>query len=429
MRILSPGDRPKIGIFGLGRGQNFLRNAINNGFDVVALCDTDQKKLTLAKTRAPSAAEYTSFDEFIKHDMDAVVLVNYFHEHAPYAIRAMEAGKHVISEVCAASTMAECVRLVRAVERTGMKYMLGENYPYMSVNIEMKKLYEIGSRGRVLYSHGEYIHPSNVESTNQFTQGEFHWRGWTPRTYYLSHSLGPLMFITGSAPVTVTAASAYAPELCRGTEKHVADGIALMLCNRAGGSVSTFSGAGAVAGRGNWYRIACLNGSAESVRGDNEKLVVQYNDWTCPEGSPRLSQYVPPYEKADVSEAVIKDAGHFGGDYWVMNHFKKVLWGEEQPYFDVYRAVTIASVGILGWRSVLEGGKTFAIPDFRTEEARAMYENDTASPYPGADGKADIPCCKKEYIPTPEDRATAERIWKKFGVEGNLAETDRAARH
>ena len=36
-----------------------------------------------------------SIDDFILHDMDAVVLANYANEHAPFAIRAMRLGKHV----------------------------------------------------------------------------------------------------------------------------------------------------------------------------------------------------------------------------------------------------------------------------------------------------------------------------------------------
>ncbi len=423
--------RPKVGIFGLRRGSNFLKNAINNGFDIVALCDRDEKMMNAIKGRAPEATCYSDFDEFIKHDMDAVVLVNHFHEHAPFAIKAMEAGKHVLSEVMAGSTMAECVELVRAVERTGMKYMLGENYPFMACNIEMRKLYNggKGSLGRLLYSHGEYIHPSSVETTNQFTRGEYHWRGWTPRTYYLSHSVGPLMYITDTIPETVTAVSAYAPELCKGTAKHVSDGIAVMLCNMSDGSVASFTGAGACAGHGNWYRIACLDGCAETVRGNDERLRVTYNDWSKPADCVRNSEYIPNIVGADVSDAVVRDAGHWGGDYWVMNHFKRVLWGTEEPYFDVYKATAMAAMSILGWRSVLEGGTTQKIPDFRTEEARKQYENDTASPFPKADGSVDIPCwSKEEYIPTEEDKANAMNTWKKFGVEGNLSELEKAAR-
>ncbi|MBR6850073.1 MAG: hypothetical protein IKM88_07570, partial [Lachnospiraceae bacterium] len=37
------------------------------------------------------------------------------------------------------------------------------------------------------------------------TPGKYHWRGWLPRTYYLTHTLGPLMHVTGQTPVKVNA--------------------------------------------------------------------------------------------------------------------------------------------------------------------------------------------------------------------------------
>ena len=48
----------------------------------------------------------------------------------------------------------------------------------------------------------------------------------------------------------------------------------------------------------------------------------------------------------------------------------------------------MASVAILAHRSTLEGGKPYDIPDFRKEEDRKKYENDTLSPFWGTDGTA-----------------------------------------
>ena len=62
----------------------------------------------------------------------------------------------------------------------------------------------------------------------------------------------------------------------------------------------------------------------------------------------------------------------------------------------------MSSVAILGHRSVLEGGKPYAIPDFTKEEDRKLYENDFASPFYMTDGrKPTIPCCTNpDYEPT-----------------------------
>ena len=74
--------------------------------------------------------------------MDAVVLANYAHEHAPFAIKAMRLGKHVFSEVSPVQNMKEAVELVETVEETGLVYAYGENYCYMPAPMEMKKLYQ-----------------------------------------------------------------------------------------------------------------------------------------------------------------------------------------------------------------------------------------------------------------------------------------------
>ena len=64
----------------------------------------------------------------------------------------------------------------------------------------------------------------------------------------------------------------------------------------------------------------------------------------------------------------------------------------------------MASVGILAHRSVLDGGMPYDIPDFRREEDRVKFENDTASPFCYSDGRSPtIPCCSKtDYAPTDE---------------------------
>ncbi len=72
----------------------------------------------------------------------------------------------------------------------------------------------------------------------------------------------------------------------------------------------------------------------------------------------------------------------------------------------------MSSVGILAHRSALEGGRPFDIPDFKTEAARAEYENDFLSPFPGKDGSAPtLPCCSHpDYAPTEEQLALYRKL-------------------
>ena len=60
---------------------------------------------------------------------------------------------------------------------------------------------------------------------------------------------------------------------------------------------------------------------------------------------------------------------------------------------------------ITKYRSFLENGRMYEIPDFRCEEDRVKYENDTASPFVKPDGTMDIQCSLEpdKNIRTPEN--------------------------
>lgn len=98
----------RIGVFGLYRGTSMINYCMAaDHAQVVAICDKWEEGIARKKAQLndDSIAFYTSFDEFIQHDMDAVVLANYANEHAPFAIRCLKAGKHVFSEVLPVQTM------------------------------------------------------------------------------------------------------------------------------------------------------------------------------------------------------------------------------------------------------------------------------------------------------------------------------------
>lgn len=152
----------KIGIFGVGRGMDMAHDFMMNRCDIVAVCDCNKERLEeAAKKLGNEVKVYENFDEFIEHDMDAVVLANYFHEHAPYAIKCFERGIHVFSECISNGTMAEGVELIRAFEKSNSIYMLAENYPQMIFNREIKRICDSGTLGKILYAEGEYNHPGN----------------------------------------------------------------------------------------------------------------------------------------------------------------------------------------------------------------------------------------------------------------------------
>ena len=201
----------RVGVIGVGRGKTFMNEASRAGMELVAICDTWKERLEEVG-KQHNIPVYTDYDRFLEHDMDAVVLANYFHEHAPFAIKALKAGMHVMSECAACNTLAEGVALCRAVEKSGKIYMFAENYPYTAFNLEIARLYRAGEIGRVLYAEGEYCHPFSFEKAMRIAPGLRHWRNNIPPTYYCTHAMAPLMVATDTMPVHVNGFAISLPE-------------------------------------------------------------------------------------------------------------------------------------------------------------------------------------------------------------------------
>jgi len=108
------------------------------------------------------------------------------------------------------------VALCRAVEKSGKTYMLAENYPYTRFNMEMRRLYRTGEIGRVTYAEGEYNHPMSPDELLRISPGLNHWRNWLPSTYYCTHALAPLMYITDCRSTGFQSRRRRSPIPCRG---------------------------------------------------------------------------------------------------------------------------------------------------------------------------------------------------------------------
>ena len=213
-------------------------------------------------------------------------LPNYFHEHAPFAIKAFAADKHVMSECAACHTMAEAVALARAFEKSGKIYLFAENYPYMVYNQEMHRLYKAGRIGEFKYGEGEYVHPDPAEVKLARSCGADHWRNWTPSTYYCTHSIAPVMYITDTRPVNVNGFVVPYDFNDPTQTMHMkrSDTCAVIICRMDNGAVMK-SLHGALRGHGNYVRIHGNKGLMENSRhGDKQRLRVWREPWEKDEG-------------------------------------------------------------------------------------------------------------------------------------------------
>lgn len=143
----------KVGIIGLGRiGRLHMTSCSQvDGAEVIAAADSSKKALSRARSLGVKSL-YTDYRDLLNdvqgiNNMDAVVisLPNYMHFES---IRlALEAGLHVFTEKPMANNVDECRKIVRLVQRSGKKFMIGHNWRFLDAIERMKEATDKGYLG------------------------------------------------------------------------------------------------------------------------------------------------------------------------------------------------------------------------------------------------------------------------------------------
>ena len=412
----------RIGVLGGHRGTtmiDYCKKADNA--EVVAICDKLSETLEAHRQKAEGRdiALYDNFDDFIQHDMDAVVLANYANEHAPFAIKAMKLGKHVFSEVLPVQTMKEAVELIEAVEETGKIYAYGENYCYMAAPYEMKKLYAQGKIGEFEYGEGEYIH--NCESIwLKITYGERdHWRNTMYSTFYCTHSIGPIIHITGLRPVKVTGFESTMNErMLRVGGQKGQFGIEMITLEN-GGIIKSIHGD--LYRDSVWYCVYGSKGRMECAREDAEaghthQIYVNCDKFSGQYGEKKIESYRPVRVPDD------SGFGHGGSDFYSMYNFvEKIKGSEEADIIDVYEAMDMFLPGMFAYRSVLKGGIPMEIPNLRDKSVREQWRNDTSCTDPKVAGDMLLPTCVSGTPRIGDEVYDAvKEKWERMKAEGKV---------
>ena len=121
-------DNVKVGVIGCGgMGSQHARNLAKiEGADLRALADVNLDAANRLKREV--GGKYCTTDPqdlFYDEQIDLVLICTHHHLHLPFAIQAAEAGKDVFVEKPLALAIKECEQIESAVERTGVKLMVG----------------------------------------------------------------------------------------------------------------------------------------------------------------------------------------------------------------------------------------------------------------------------------------------------------------
>jgi predicted dehydrogenase len=353
-----------IGMVGLGAfGPGFIKLFMDHPqVSRVALCDLDSVKLSRWSEHFQISETYGSLDEILKTDIDALVIITQHWMHAPQAIKAMKAGKHVYTAVPAAYSLEECHQLVDTVKQTGQIYMNGEtSFFYPSVAFCRKKAAE-GAFGKFVYCEGEYFHDLS-HGLVQVYQNRYgkNWRDHTgePPFWYITHSTSGIISVTGQHMTEVSAKGYLDTDDDKWWRSDTATGN--MFSNEVGlfrlsdGGIARISEFRRIGHPGTVrFRFFGTEGSFEAdVSGARW---CHKNGWDAVE---------PTLHHEPLPEPLASNlGGHQGSHAYLVHEFVDSIVNERLPRINVWEAVRYCAPGLVAHESALRDGETLKIPDW-----------------------------------------------------------------
>ena len=383
-----------LGIVGLGSfGSSFADLFMSHPLvDRIALCDREPERIARFATDERWQAKfhprdaYASLDEICASDLDALALFTQPWLHAPQAVQAMEAGKHVYSAVPIVmlpdgdEILDWCARLVETVEHTGQQYMLGETTFYRSEAIYCRRRAAEGAFGDFVYSEGEYFHDvdslgSNLRQVQVHRLASQAGQEWLQaRDAYIRKGIltGPMHYPTHSTGGPMSVMNAHARKVCAwGYQNRTGDtyfkeqgyGFSneTALFHMSNGSTMRICELREIGHRGREiFRVYGTQGSFEN------------DHWCNKEGSTLLTaeqmrEPLPP-EVEEAFQAASRTSeiygGHGGSHPYLVHEFVEAVAQERQPAIDVWSAVRFMAAGVIAHKSAMKDGEIMSIPDW-----------------------------------------------------------------
>lgn len=203
-------ERLNVGIVGLGQGRAHLTAfQLDDRCRVVAVCDNESDVAERVATEHGIDRWYDEIERLLGDEaIGIVVIATPDHLHGRHSVMALEAGKHVLSEIPMATTIAECERIVALTRDTSLKYHMGNQARYAHCLQDTHRLISEGMLGEIFYGEGEYLHDIGDVLRNRSSPN---WRiaPGQPQTTLLGggpHALDTLRWLMG---VRFTSTRAY----------------------------------------------------------------------------------------------------------------------------------------------------------------------------------------------------------------------------
>ena len=344
----------RVGVVGLRRGRIYVEVfKLLPETEVTAVCDLDRSLAENTAQEFKVPAYFTDYRDMLDHGADVAVVCTPAPLHATQSIEAMKRGIHVLSEVPAAYTLEECSQLAEIVEKTGVKYMMAENYIFLPYMETISRVVNSGLIGKPIYVEGEYVHDCRYLMKDD--KGRLTWRARLPPIQYCTHNLGPILRILGDKcriAVGMHTGCNVAPEL-------KAIDLEVGLFKTVKGVVVRVLNGFSVAREPMlvWFAVYGTKGVVEGRRcgWDGFKLYVEglgMGDMARIHPSTRYGAPEIP-------------GGHGSSEYILARGFVRSIIEDFKPPIDIYEALDYTAPGICAHLSAEMSGRPVEVPDFR----------------------------------------------------------------
>lgn len=163
----------RYGVVGLGHIAQVavlpaFKNAKKNSVLTALVTDDPRKAQKISKKyKVPTVYSYDEFDALLTSDVvDALYICLPNHLHKEYAVRALNAGVHVLCEKPLALSAEDCLEMARAAASTGAKLMTAYRLHFEEANLEALKIAKSGKLGYLRYFSSSFSYqitdPENI---------------------------------------------------------------------------------------------------------------------------------------------------------------------------------------------------------------------------------------------------------------------------
>ena len=171
------GPPVRVGVLGYGAIGHEHNEAISavDGLVLTAVCDKNPARIDAARTLAPDVTAYDDAADLIASDeVDLVIVSTPPSSHASWALRAMNAGKHVVVEKPFCLTTAEADAMLSVATAAGRLLAVYQNRRWDADYLALKRAIGTGAIGDVFHYEsfvGSYGHPCNYWHSDEEVSG------------------------------------------------------------------------------------------------------------------------------------------------------------------------------------------------------------------------------------------------------------------